>query len=397
MPNHLLSASACAKAKPRKAIYYLNDGGGLRLQVHPNESKYWLFRYRLNGKESTYSLGQYPDLSLVEARRETALARDLVASGRNPSLDRKIATQSRIESDLSTFGAIAHDWLEHNRADWAANHLERNQGLLRRYLLPKLGVLPADEITEQMLLQVLRECYKNTPESARRARQVASQVFRFGKDSHRCKTNPASDLARSSLLKPVGHKPFAAIPKEELGDFLRALDNAGIEVATRVALFSALYTGLRDYAIRGALWGEIDLEAGTWTVPAIRMKLRREFRTSLPNQLVNELSSLYELTYDGEESVVFASYGKDGHLAENSLRIAMHRLGFVYTLHGFRSLMTDVLNEQSFNADAIERQLDHTVANSVRRSYLRTDFWDERIRMVQWYADWCDLQKNKRD
>jgi integrase len=397
MPNHLLSASACAKAKPKTSIYYLNDGGGLRLQVHSNGSKYWLFRYRLNGKESTFSLGQYPALSLVDARRETALARDLVASGRNPSLDRKIATRSRIESDQSTFGAIAHDWLEHNRSDWAANHLERNQGLLRRYLLPKLGGLPADEITEPMLLQVLRECYKNTPESARRARQVAAQVFRFGKDSHRCKTNPASDLSRSSLLKPVGHKPFAALPKEELGQFLQALDESGVEPVTRVAIFAALYTGLRDYAIRGAKWGEIDLETGTWTVPAIRMKLRREFKTPLPDQLVNELSQLYELTYDGEESVVFASYGKDGHLAENSLRIAMHRLGFCYTLHGFRSLMTDVLNEQSFNSDAIERQLDHTVANSVRRSYLRTDFWDERVRMVQWYADWCDLQKNRRD
>ena len=397
MPNHLLSASACAKAKPKTSIYYLNDGGGLRLQVHSNGSKYWLFRYRLNGKESTFSLGQYPALSLVDARRETALARDLVASGRNPSLDRKIATRSRIESDQSTFGAIAHDWLEHNRSDWASNHLERNQGLLRRYLLPKLGGLPADEITEPMLLQVLRECYKNTPESARRARQVAAQVFRFGKDSHRCKTNPASDLSRSSLLKPVGHKPFAALPKEELGQFLQALDESGVEPVTRVAIFAALYTGLRDYAIRGAKWGEIDLETGTWTVPAIRMKLRREFKTPLPDQLVNELSQLYELTYDGEESVVFASYGKDGHLAENSLRIAMHRLGFCYTLHGFRSLMTDVLNEQSFNSDAIERQLDHTVANSVRRSYLRTDFWDERVRMVQWYADWCDLQKNRRD
>jgi integrase len=397
MPNHLLSASACAKAKPNTSIYYLNDGGGLRLQVHPNGSRYWLFRYRLNGKESTYSLGQYPALSLVDARRETALARGLVVSGRNPSLDRKIATQSRIKSDQSTFGAIAHDWLEHNRSDWAANHLERNQGLLRRYLLPKLGGLPADEITEPMLLQVLRECYKNTPESARRARQVAAQVFRFGKDSHRCNTNPASDLSRSSLLKPVGHKPFAALPKEELGQFLRALDESGVEPVTRVAIFAALYTGLRDYAIRGAKWGEIDLEAGTWLIPACRMKTRREFKTPLPQQLTSEFSHLYELTYGGEESVVFASYGKHGHLAENSLRIAMHRMGFAYTLHGFRSLMTDVLNEQNFNSDAIERQLDHTVANSVRRSYLRTDFWDERVRMVQWYADWCNLQKNKLD
>lgn len=392
MPNHLLSPTACTQAKPREAVYYLNDGGGLRLQVHPNGSKYWLFRYRLNGKESTYSLGRFPSLSLAEARRKIILARELVASGRNPSLDRKIATQSRIESDQSTFGAIAHDWLQHNRADWAANHLERNQGLLRRYLLPKLGVLPADEITEPMLLQVLRECYQNTPESARRARQVASQVFRFGKDSHRCKTNPANDLARSSLLKPVGHKPFAALPKEQLGDFLRALDNAGIAPATRVALFSAIYTGLRDYSVRGALWGEIDLDAGTWTVPANRMKLRREFKTPLPNQLMHELGQLYELTYDGEASVVFASHGKNGHLAENSLRIAMHRMGFEYTLHGFRSLMTDVLNERGFNADAIERQLDHTVANSVRRRYLRTDFWDERVEMVQWYADWCESQ-----
>ena len=77
-------------------------------------------------------------------------------------------------------------------------------------------------------------------------------------------------------------------------------------------------------------------------------------------------------------------------MAENTLRLALHRLGFEVTVHGMRSLITNVLNEQGFNRDAIERQLDHQESNQVRASYLRTDFMEIRTSMMQWFADWCD-------
>ena len=110
----------------------------------------------------------------------------------------------------------------------------------------------------------------------------------------------------------------------------------------------------------------------------------------LPKQAESALRELEQVTYDGPDSFVFASNSKQGHLAENTLRKALHRLGYKVTVHGMRSLITDVLNEQGFNSDLIERQLDHLERSSVRAAYLRTSFLERRREAMQWFADWCD-------
>jgi integrase len=149
---------------------------------------------------------------------------------------------------------------------------------------------------------------------------------------------------------------------------------------------------LRDNSIRGALWREIDLDAGFWTSPSTRMKSGREHQVPLPAQAVAALKTIHPLTYRNDDSSVFPGGGKHKIMSENTLRLALHRLGFKVTAHGMRSLITDVLNEHGFNPDAIERQLDHSEKSQVRRAYLRTNFMDDRIKMMQWFADWCDAQ-----
>jgi len=299
-----------------------------------------------------------------------------------------------VEAGAATFGVIAAEWLEHNKLGWSAHHYERNEGLIRRVLLPDLNRLPITEITEATLLRVLRKAYKATPESARRARAVAAQIFRYAKDTHRATTNPARDLADSTVLRKPAVRHFAAIKTEHVGAMLRALQSSATEPVTKAAMLLMLYTGLRDYSLRAARWSEIDLTAGTWTVPAARMKSGRAHVVPLPQQAVVLLSDLAKLTSTGPESFVFASRGKSGHLAENTLRVRLHGLGFKVTAHGFRSLITDLLNEQGFNADAIERQLDHLQRDKVRAAYLRSDFLPYRHKMMQWLADWAGAQRD---
>jgi integrase len=175
---------------------------------------------------------------------------------------------------------------------------------------------------------------------------------------------------------------------------MEALNRTGgaqtLDVKTVCALKLALYTGLRDHSIRGAKWVEIDFASATWEVPAERMKLRRAFKVPLPTQAIGVLKTLKTLTYKDDNSYIFPSAGKYGYMAENTLRLALHSLGFKVTVHGMRSLITNVLNEHGFNADAIERQLDHRESNKVRAAYLRSDFWDQRQVMMQSFADWCD-------
>jgi len=396
MAERLLADRTCKSSKPKARIYYLADGNGLRLQVRPNGAKYWMLRYTLGGRESTYQIGAYPHTTLDEARDAAAKARKLVTAGVSPSVDRKVSVARNVKSGEATFKAIAEEWLARNKGEWSPHHYERNKGLLDRLLVPDLGALPIAEITEPMLLKVLRKHYDSgIRESARRARAVAQQVFTHAKDTHRATRNPARELAGSSLLKKPEVKHFAALKPEEVGPMLRALDKSGVEPVTRAAMLLMLYTGARDSTLRGARWQEIDLKAGAWTVPAARMKSGREHKVPLPHQAVALLKELAKQTRRSHDSFVFASRGKAGFLAENALRKRLHGLGFKVTAHGFRSLITDLLNEQGFNADAIERQLDHANKDKVRAAYLRSEFFDLRKTMMQWLADWADAQRDE--
>jgi integrase len=393
----ILTEASCKAAKPTNAVYYLNDGGGLRLRIKPNGSRSWIYRFRIDGKENTNSLGTYPQVSLQIARTKLTAAKQHVVRGDNPSTANRIAKVNQIIKGEATFGAIARDWLAHNQSEWSAHHYERNEGLLRRYLLPDLERLPIDAIKEAYLYTVIKEPYdKGKKESARRARAIASQIFSHARATHRGTTNPARDMADNPYFKkpPVVH--FSALPQADVAELIRKLNLTGTEqildAKTVCALRLALYTGLRDNSIRGALWREIDLEAGFWAVPSTRMKSGREHQVPLPTQAVAALKTIHPLTYRNDDSSVFPGGGKHKIMSENTLRLALHRLGFKVTAHGMRSLITDVLNEHGFNPDAIERQLDHSEKSQVRRAYLRTNFMDDRIKMMQWFADWCDTQ-----
>lgn len=393
----LLSEAKCKAARPTDKVHYLNDGSGLRLRIRPDGSRTWLLRFFMDGREGTHGIGPYPQVTLQIARAKAELARSLVKKGINPSTAQRVAKAAQISKHETTFGAVANNWLEHNRRDWSAHHLERNEGLLRRYLLPDLGRLPIDSIEEHYLFGILKRVYdQGTKESARRARAVAAQVFSHARATHCGTKNPARDMLDNPYFKKPPVKHFAALSQGDVGKLLTALNLTGADQIlvpqTVCALKIALYTGLRDHSIRGARWKEIDLEGALWSVPAERMKSKRGHMIPLPTQAVEALKAIKPITYRDDNSFVFSGCGKSGHMAENTLRLALHRLGFEVTVHGMRSLITDVLNENKFNVDAIERQLDHQEQNQVRRAYLRSDFMTERIAMMQWFADWCDTR-----
>jgi len=377
----------------------LNDGAGLRMRIRPDGSRTWIYRYRLDGKEMSTGLGAYPTVSLQIARAKALEARQEVSKGNNPSTSKRIAKTKQIAKGGNTFGLIANEWLEHNKSDWSGTHYERNEGLLRRFLLPDLAKLPIESITEPYLYTVIKKIYdRGTKVSAARTRTIASQIFSYARATHRANSNPARDMSDNPYFKKPPVKHFDALPKERVPQLMVALNKSKAEqqldIKTVCALKLALYTGLRDNSIRGARWSEIDLEKRIWTVPASRMKSGKEFRLPLPNQAVEVFKILEPITFRESGSYVFPSAGKYGYMAENTLRLALHRLGFKVTVHGMRSLITNVLNEKGFNSDAIERQLDHKEGNQVRRAYLRTDFMQERVKFMQWFADWCDGEIN---
>jgi integrase len=395
----ILTEAACKASKAKDNIYYLNDGAGLRLRVRPDGSRTWIFRYRLNGKEMSAGLGAYPTVTLQIARAKAQDARALADNGQNISAAKKVARATRSAKSGNTFGVIAREWLEHNKADWSSTHHERNEGLVRRYLLPDLAKLPIESIEERYLFTVLKKVYdQGTKVSSMRTRTIAAQIFSYARATHRATNNPARDMSDNPYFKKPPVKHYEALPQEQVPLLMAALNKSlsqqKLDFKTVCALKLAVFTGLRDNSIRGAKWNEIDLEKRLWTVPASRMKSGKEFKLPLPRQAIEVFKTIEPLTFRDPTSYVFPSSGKYGFMAENTLRLALHRLGFKVTVHGMRSLITNVLNEKGFNRDAIERQLDHQEPNRTRASYLRSDFMEERTKIMQWFADWCTGTKD---
>jgi len=391
----LLSETQCKNAKPKAKVYYLNDGAGLRLRCRPDGSRTWVFRYRVNAKEKALGLGSYPVTTIAIARTKADENRNLIIAGKNPVAEKRANKVKRAISANQTFGAVAREWITHNKEHWSTKHLNRNEGLIKLHLMPDLGRLPIAEIEESYLFTALKPVYdRGRKESARRARGIAAQIFAYGKDTHRCKGNPARDMADNSYFRKPQVQHLKAISQADVPSLVFELQKVGgeqrLKPQTVCALLLALYTGHRDHAIRGAKWGEIDFVNRDFIIPSGRMKSRRSHKVPLPEQAIEALKQLKPVTFKGVDSHVFASNAKMGYMSENTLRKALHRLGYEVTVHGFRSLLTDVLNENGFNPDAIERQLNHQEKNGVRGAYLRSEFDQIRRPMMQWFADWCE-------
>lgn len=349
----LLSEATCKAAKSKSSIYYLNDGAGLRLRIRPDGSRTWIYRYRLNGKEMSAGLGAYPTVTLQIARVKAQQSKILVKEGHNISSAKKVAKATQVAKGSNTFGLIAMEWLEHNKADWSTTHHERNEGLIRRYLLPDLAKLPVESISEQYMFTIIKKIYdKGTKVSALRTRTIAAQIFSYARATHRATGNPARDMSDNPYFKKPNINHFIAIAQSDVPKLMFGLNKTGkgqqLDIKTVIALKLSIYTGLRDNSVRGARWREIDFDRCIWTIPAERMKSRNEFKVPLPMQAIEALQTLQSLTFKNADSYLFPSTGKYGYMAENTLRLALHRLGFKVTVHGMRSLITNVLNEHGF-------------------------------------------------
>lgn len=259
--------------------------------------------------------------------------------------------------------------------------------------LPILGERPIGEIGSPDVLAVLRKVEeRGRHETARRLRALVGQVFRYAVATGRASGDPTVALRGAISVPVVRHRP-AITNAADFGGLLRAIDGYGGDAGTRIALQLLALTFVRPGELRNAAWPEFDLDAGVWIVPAARMKMRREHRIPLTRQAIKlleelrPLTSRYRLLFPGQRTTERA-------ISENTLNGALRRLGYTQdqmTAHGFRAAASSILNESGkFNPDAIEVQLAHQEADAVRRAYKRAQYWDERVRMMTWWADRCD-------
>ena len=406
-----LSDLVVKQAEPTGKAYTLPDIDGLSLAVTPAGGKSWHFRYYLLGKQKRMSLGNYPEVSLREARTLRDEARTLVAKDINPHRHRK---QKRAAAKLGgehTFDAVYKKWLAHRELSLKKGRQTTLSILPRVFakdVLPALGKRSIYDIKRPDLLEVIAKIEKRKALSvAEKVRTWFNQLFRYAlvivPDLEQ---NPASDLDVVALpLPPVNHNPFLRMA--DLPKLLQRLRKYRGRLQTQLGLRLLLLTGVRTGELRLATPDQFDLDRGLWIIPPevvkqlqVDMRRKRQLPKDIPPYIVPLSVQAMEIVRHMLEQFKPAQHFLFRHdsemkkrMSENTLNSALKRLGYrdVLTGHGIRGTMSTALNEIGYPKVWVDAQLSHVDPNKVSATYNHAEYVEQRRRMMQDWADRLDL------
>ncbi len=393
-----LTDTAIKQAKKQGKDYWLTDEKGLRLLVKKSGSKYWRLKYRYAGKQKTLALGVYPEISLKAARAKRSEARKLLEKGSDPGTVKRDNKNSLLDASQNSFEVIAREWYAKEKPGWSPAHIEKQLWLLETNLFPYIGREPISKITPPTLLAALRRIEsRGAHETARRARQVAGQVFRYAVATGRAERDPSADL-KGALRAPTVQHFSSIVTPNEVGALLLILDGYAGTCTVRAALQLAPLVFVRPGELRHMEWSEINWKASEWQLPASKMKMKQPHIVPLSKQSLSILEEQKLLT--GNWRYVFPSErSKQRPMSENSVNAAMRRMGISkdeMTGHGFRATARTLLDEVlGFVHHLIEHQLAHDVRDPLGRAYNRTTHLPQRKEMMQKWADYLDNLKEQ--
>lgn len=404
----MLTNAAVRSARRKPCAYKLSDGQGLHLYVAPTGLRSWRLRFRLGGREQLLTIGQYPDVDLAGAREAAAAARDALRAGRDPREERA----ARAEVDR-TFASVARAWHAHWLSSWTEVHAGDVITSLERDVFPAIGAIDVDDIGAGDIRDLLRVVEaRGAIETAKRLRQRISKVFGFAIANEWAEVDPSTAVRHALAAAPIAGEQLALVTVEDARALLAASATAGgpaiVELASR---FLAL-TGVRQGAMRGMRWDEIEgvdwvgefvqQPEAVWRVPAARMKLakakkgdpRFDHIVPLSRQAVELLRIVRGLAID--TVLVFARGGGGAPIAESAIGALYRKAGFAgrHVPHGWRATFSTILNER-FPAErvTIDRALGHAAKKGaevnvkVEGAYNRSKQLGPRRRVMQIWAD----------
>ena len=376
--------------KTKEKSYKVGDFDGLFLLVKATGSKSWRFKYRIEGKEKLLVIGDYPAISLLQARQARDAARAELAAGGDPSETKQEKKRIRRESQGHTFEKVGAAFLDKQRKEGKSPATLSKTEYHLKLANKDFGKKPISEVTSPMVLRCLRKVEaKGNYETAHRLRSRIGSIFRYAVASGIAEHDPTYAL-RDALIRPtVKHRAAITDPKA-LGALLVAIDGFDGQATTRIALHLMAILAQRPGELRHARWDEFDLEDAVWSIPAEKMKMRKPHNVPLPEPALVLLEELRLLT--GEGALLFPSLRSwQRPMSENTLNAALRRMGYSgeeMTAHGFRASFSTLANESGlWNPDAIERALAHVEKNEVRRAYARGEHWEERVRLAEWWGN----------
>ncbi|MBI5006426.1 MAG: tyrosine-type recombinase/integrase [Nitrosomonadales bacterium] len=413
-PSKSLTHSTILAAKPKDKPYKLSDADRLYVLITVAGKKYWKWNYRLDGKDCTYTLGTFPDVSLSDARERRINIEKLVQKGIHPKdHDEDLQLQAKVDK-AATFWSVAGEWISANKVKWSPNYLKQVETFMQRYVRDTaFGNRPIRQITTAEIYELIlgvakRNERKNSerkstgaPTLAILLRQWCAAVFRLAIVSGRAERNPVIDLMASDVIVRPKVKNNRALSEVELRQLLKALAAFSGLRTTGIAIELLMLTFVRTTELRAAVWDEFDLDNAAWTIPATRMKVKDagDHVVPLSSQTVSLLTELREIVGTPKEGPrwIFPNNRRDSDcMTSTTINRALERMGFNgkdsigFSGHGFRGTASTLLHEMGCRPEVIEVQLAHKERNAVKAAYNKAQYMADRKIMMQQWADYID-------
>jgi integrase len=378
------------------------DGRGLRLEIKGPKSAHWVSRYQIDGVIRYFGLGSAFDFDLAQARdRNSRLVRQKLADGIDPVLvrrgERAAKKLNAVRAEVMTFAKACRLFLEQHKAKWdSPKHRAQWENTLRTYAEPVIGQLAVADIDVPLVLKVLTQpveakpgypagtLWNGRPETANRLRGRVETVLDFAKVwGHRQGDNPAAwAVIGKALPARGGPTHHAAMAYKDVPAFLHELRQRE-GVAARGLEFLILCAARSKEVIK-ARWTEIDFDGSVWTVPAERMKSRKEHRIPLGAEA---MALLRGLPREGDDGFVFIGTQPGQSLGHTTFAGLLKRMGCDVTTHGFRSSFRDWAGEQTaFPDDVCEAALAHVRGGKSVQAYARGDLFEKRRALMAAWA-----------
>jgi integrase len=376
-----------AKAKDKE--YNLSDGRGLALRVKSSGSKVWVFNYQqpYTKKRTNLGFGNYPEVSLAQARHKRDAARQLLTQDIDPKDHRESQVAERTAELNNTLEKLAEQWLEVKRPSITEGHATSTWNSLVLHVFPSLGNYPVSKLTAQKAIAVLRPvAAKGSLETVKRLCQRLNEIMIYAVNTGVIHHNQLAGIGKAFSAPKKQNAP--TIKPEELPVLMRSISRASIKFVTRCLIEWQLHTLARPSEAAGAKWEEIDFDQKLWIIPAERMKKRRTHAVPLTPQTLAILEELKPIS--GHRDHIFpADRNPRSHMNAQTANMAIKRMGYENKLvaHGLRALGSTTLNEQGFDHDLVEAALAHVDKNEVRAAYNRSDYIKRRTTMMEWWSE----------
>lgn len=389
-----LTNNEILKAKPQEKDFTLHDGDGLFLLVKTSGKKLWRFRYQRPASRSrtNLSLGSYPALTLAVARQMRDQYLSLLAQGIDPQKQQEeVSEQRQIELD-SIFSVVAGRWFLLKSKSVTEDYAKDIWRSLEKDIFPTIGEIPVQTLKARTIVEALEPIKaRGALETVRRLVQRINEIMVYAVNTGLIDANPASGVGMAFERPKKQNMP--TLRPEELPKLMRSLIMSNLSVPTRCLIEWQLLTLVRPSEASGARWAEIDLVSKLWTIPAHRMKAKREHIVPLSEQAIEVLDIMKPLSFNRE--YIFPSRNDPKNpMNSQTANAALKRIGYGGKLvaHGLRSIASTMMNESGFNPDVIEAALAHSDKNEVRRAYNRSIYLDKRVELMQWWG--CEVSSS---